>query len=206
MRRISLAVFPLALAAVVFVSVPGSHVSAQSQDAAIASARTLLEQGSHDAAITLLRDALATRRTDSALRQALIDALEMKRLSLTVQERALSDEIAALRASTPRPQVTGCDGRAPVRVGETIKAPMKTRDVKPAFPAEAMRQKVDGTVVMEIVVDCAGAVSDARVLRGVPLLNDVALDAVRQWRYRPTLLNGVPVPVVLTVTVSFTLR
>ena len=51
-----------------------------------------------------------------------------------------------------------------------------------------------------------GAILNARVLRSVPLLDQAALDAVRQWRYTPTLLNGVPVPVIMTVTVSFTLK
>jgi TonB family protein len=203
MRRISLAVFPLVLAALVIVYTPVSHLSAQSQDPTIASARTLLEQGSHDAAITLLRDALTTRRADAALRQALIEALGQKRESLTEQARALGDEIAALRAV---PAVQACDGRAPVRVGGTIQAPQRTNEVRAAYPAEALDQKIEGVSVIEVVIDCTGAVSDAQVLRGNPVLNAAALDAVRQWRYRPTLLNGVPVPVVMTVTVSFTLR
>lgn len=203
MRRISLAVFPIALAAVVFVSAPLSPVFAQSQDPTIASARTLLEQGSHDAAITMLRDALATRRTDSALRQALVDALEMKRASLAEQARALGDEIAALRAA---PASQACDGRAPVRVGGAIAAPQRTHNVQAAYPAEALEQKIEGVSVIEVVIDCTGAVADARVLKGVPVLDAASLVAVRQWRYRPTLLNGVPVPVVMTVTVSYTLR
>lgn len=202
MRRISLAVLSLALAALV-VSSPVSHVSAQSQDPTVASARTLLEQGSHDAAIALLREAFATRRADAALRQALVEALELKRASLTEQARALNDEIAALRAM---PTVQACEGRAPVRVGNEIKAPMRTNDVHAAYPAEAMRQKIEGVSVIEVIIDCTGAVSDARVLRGEPILNAAALDAVRQWRYTPTLLNGMPVPVVMTVTVSFTLK
>jgi protein TonB len=49
-------------------------------------------------------------------------------------------------------------------------------------------------------------VSDARVLRSIPLLDQAALDAVRQWEFTPTLLNGVPVPVIMTVTVQFTLQ
>ena len=201
MRRISLAVFPLALA--VLAAAPVSPLSAQSQDPTIASARMLLEQGSHDAAITMLRDALATRRTDAALRQALVDALELKRASLTEQMRALGDEIAALRAV---PASQACLGRAPVRVGGAIAAPQRTHDVQAVYPADALQQKIEGVSVIEVVIDCTGAVSDARVLRGVPVLNDAALDAVRQWRYRPTLLNGAPVPVIMTVTVSFTLR
>jgi TonB family protein len=203
MRRISLAVFPLALVALVIVTAPVSPVSAQSQDPTIASARVLLEQGSHDAAITLLRDALSSRRADAALRQALVEALEMKRANLAEQARALGDEIAALRAV---PAVQACDGRAPVRVGGNIQAPQRTHDVRAAYPAEARDQKIEGVSVIEVVIDCTGAVSDARVSRGNPILNAAALEAVRQWRYRPTLLNGAPVPVIMTVTVSFTLR
>lgn len=201
MRRISLAVFPLALA--VLVAVPALHLSAQSQDQTIASARMLLEQGSHDAAITMLRDALATRRADASLRQALVEALEMKRARLAEQMHALRDEIGALRAA---PAVQACDGRAPVRVGGAIQAPQRTHDVQASYPAEAMRQKIDGVSIIDVVIDCTGAVSDARALGGIPALNDAALDAVRQWRYRPTLLNGTPVPVIMTVTVSFTVR
>ena len=58
-------------------------------------------------------------------------------------------------------------------------------------------------MILEIVVGGDGAVSNARVLRSIPLLDQAALDAVRQWRYEPTLLNGVPTPVVMTATVNF---
>ena len=57
---------------------------------------------------------------------------------------------------------------------------------------------------MEIVVNEAGNVTDARILRSVPLLDEAALQAVRGWRYEPSLVNGKPVPVKLTVTVNFT--
>jgi protein TonB len=55
-------------------------------------------------------------------------------------------------------------------------------------------------------ISCDGGVEDARVLRSVPLLDAAAIDAVRQWRFTPTLLNGVPVRVIMTVTVHFTLK
>jgi protein TonB len=60
-------------------------------------------------------------------------------------------------------------------------------------------------VVLEAVISPSGEVTNVRVLRGVPLLNDAALQAVRQWRYTPTMLNGQPVSVVMTVTVNFRL-
>ena len=95
---------------------------------------------------------------------------------------------------------------APVRVGGQIKAPTKLRDVKPVYPQIAQSARVAGIVIIEATISPQGKVTNARVLRGVPLLNDAALEAVRQWEYTPTLLNGVPVPVIMTVTVNFTLQ
>jgi protein TonB len=65
---------------------------------------------------------------------------------------------------------------------------------------------VEGRVLIECVIDTGGRVAEARVVSGTPLLDQAALDAVRQWRYRPTLLDGVPVAVQMTVTVHFRLR
>ncbi len=56
-------------------------------------------------------------------------------------------------------------------------------------------------MILEALIGVDGRVADAKVLRSVPLLDQAALDAVRQWEYTPTLLNGAPVPVVMTVTV-----
>ena len=61
-------------------------------------------------------------------------------------------------------------------------------------------------MIIEARIEGDGHVSDARVLRSIPLLDAAALDAVKQWQYTPTLLNGVPVPVIMTVTVNFTLH
>ena len=62
-----------------------------------------------------------------------------------------------------------------------------------------------GIVIIEATIGADGQIINARILRSVPLLDQAALDAVRQWQYTPTLLNGVPVPVIMTVTVAFTL-
>jgi TonB family protein len=93
-----------------------------------------------------------------------------------------------------------------IRVGGNIKAPTRTRDVRPVYPDIAKAARVQGVVIMEIVIGPDGSVQDARVLRSIALLDQAALDAVRQWRFVPTLLNGVPVPVIMTVTVNFTLQ
>jgi TonB family protein len=95
-------------------------------------------------------------------------------------------------------------GPAPVRVGGNIGPPRKIRDVRPVYPDLALSARVAGVVILEANIGTDGYVTDARVLRGVPLLNDAALDAVKQWQYEPTLLNGTAVPVIMTVTVNFT--
>jgi protein TonB len=69
-----------------------------------------------------------------------------------------------------------------------------------------MAAKVQGVVILETTIDGDGRVSDVRVLRSIPELDQAAMDAVRQWEFTPTLLNGAPTPVVVTVTVQFTLR
>jgi len=99
----------------------------------------------------------------------------------------------------PMPQV-------PVPVGGHIRPPAKILDVPPAYPAIAQAARVQGIVIIEATIGVDGVVQEARVLRSIPLLDDAALAAVRQWRYSPTLLNGTPVPVVMTVTVTFQLR
>lgn len=95
---------------------------------------------------------------------------------------------------------------APVRVGGEVRPPSKIRDAVPTYPAIAQAARVEGTVIIDAVIDEQGRVQSARVLRSIPLLDQAALAAVREWAYTPTLLNGVPVPVVMTVTVRFSLR
>jgi protein TonB len=96
--------------------------------------------------------------------------------------------------------------QAPVRVGGDIKQPSKIHDVNPIYPAIAKTAKIQGIVIIEATIGKDGSVKDAKVLRSVQLLDQAALDAVRQWKFTPTLLNGVPVEVVMTVTVNFTLQ
>lgn len=96
--------------------------------------------------------------------------------------------------------------RAPVPVGGKIRPPAKVRDVSPVYPPLALSARVQGVVIIEATIGVAGDVLSARVLRSIPLLDEAALAAVRQWRYTPTLLNGTPVPVVMTVTVNFQLQ
>jgi periplasmic protein TonB len=93
-----------------------------------------------------------------------------------------------------------------MRVGGAIPTPVKTRDVRPTYPPIAQTARVQGVVIVEATIAVDGRVESARVLRSIPLLDDAALDAVKQWRYQPTIVDGVAVPVIMTVTVQFSLR
>src|SRR5258705_9711514 len=93
-----------------------------------------------------------------------------------------------------------------VHVGEDIKPPRKVADVAPVYPPFARAARVEGIVILEAVIAEDGSVRDVRVLRSQALLDEAAIEAVRQWRFTPTLLNGQPVPVVMTITVAFKLR
>ncbi|HEY2941798.1 MAG TPA: energy transducer TonB [Vicinamibacteria bacterium] len=93
----------------------------------------------------------------------------------------------------------------PIRTGDDIHPPLKVRNVVPVYPEIARAAHVQGDVVLDCTISNEGRVVDIKILGGHVLLQPAAVDAVRQWLYRPTLLNGVPVPVVMTVTVHFAL-
>lgn len=107
---------------------------------------------------------------------------------------------------TPPPPPDPPAIQTPIRVGGAILPPAKVHHVAPSYPAIARMSRVQGLVIVEATIGADGAVTDARVLKSVPLLDAAAIDAVRQWRFTPTRLNGVAVPVVMTVTVQFTLQ
>jgi protein TonB len=94
----------------------------------------------------------------------------------------------------------------PVRVGGNVRTPTKVKDVRPAYPPIAQSARVQGVVIIEALIDETGNVANARILRSVPLLDAAALEAVSQWQFTPTNLNGAPAAVVMTVTVNFTLQ
>lgn len=94
---------------------------------------------------------------------------------------------------------------APVRVGGVITAPRLIQRVDPEYPPLAERAQIEGVVILEAVVNPRGRVETVRVLRSHRFLQDAAIDAVQQWAYEPLMLNGEPVPFVLTVTLSFSM-
>jgi TonB family protein len=84
-------------------------------------------------------------------------------------------------------------------------APRKVKDAAPVYSSLAQSARIEGRVVVEAQVEPDGRVSDARVLRSIPLLDKAATDAVMQWQFSPTLVNGKPVSVVVTTVLTFTL-
>jgi protein TonB len=105
----------------------------------------------------------------------------------------------------PPPPPVPADLQNAVRVGGNIGLPQKVTHVGPVYPPIAQSARVQGVVIVELIIDREGHVGYARILRSIPLLDQAALDAVKQWEFTPTHLNGSPVPVIMTATVQFTL-
>jgi protein TonB len=107
----------------------------------------------------------------------------------------------------PPPPPPPAAPKDPVRVGGQISQPTLLHRVEPIYPSAAVAARVQGIAILETIVDEDGRVTDVRVLRSAnPLLDREAITAVRQWRYAPVVLNGVPVKFILTVTLSFRLE
>jgi TonB family protein len=122
-------------------------------------------------------------------------------------ERSRIDEASSKRQPSLTVGVTAGIVDAPGRVpSATVPPPgsaRKIHGVRPVWPEEAQRARVQGIVIVEFTVGVDGAVTDARILRGIPLLDQAALDCVRQWRYEPTIRNGQAIAVRMTAAVTF---
>ena len=143
-------------------------------------------------------------------------ALELATSARLASEKAITDAAAgkaraeaAAAAAAAAAKVkadTGARGRPAtraVRVGGAIRNPTKTKNVLPLYPAVAKSARVGGTVIVEATIGPDGKVAEARVIKSVPLLDQAALDAVRQWEYAPTRVRGVAVPVIISVAINF---
>jgi len=99
----------------------------------------------------------------------------------------------------PRPSVSR------IKVGGNVQSASLIRQVMPMYPPIARTAHISGTVVLHAIIAKDGSIEELQYVTGPPLLMRAAMDAVRQWRYRPTLLNGEPVEVDTTISVVFTL-
>lgn len=106
----------------------------------------------------------------------------------------------------PTDAAPGGQGTVPIRPGGTIRAPRLIKRVAPKYPPIAIAAGVQGTVILEATTDIEGHVVSVSVLRSIPLLDNAAKEAVRQWIYTPVYLNGQAYPVIFTVQVVFTLN
>jgi len=162
-----------------------------------------VEPGSHVLQVAVpgfraLRQPIALR-TDSDWNRAV--TLQVGDLKETVSVRAR-------RPASITPIGDAASGPTPVRVGGNIRAPRKTVNVNPEYPKRMVDAGLEGKVSVEAVVGIDGRVARARALtvEAHPDLAQAAVDAVRQWRFEPTLLNGSPVEIVMTVSVDFSLE
>jgi protein TonB len=105
----------------------------------------------------------------------------------------------------PAPKVVHPDSKGPVSVASTVAAGLLIRKVIPQYPQLAKTMHVEGTVALAATISKAGTIVNLRVVSGPPMLQQAALDAVSDWRYRPYLLNGQPVDVETTINVVFKL-
>ena len=96
--------------------------------------------------------------------------------------------------------------RGPVRIGGQLKEPALVYRVEPVYPGVAISANIEGTVILEAIVDEEGRVETVKVLRSLSVLDKPAIDAVKQWRYSPVLLNGRPEKFMLTVAITFRLE
>jgi protein TonB len=119
----------------------------------------------------------------------------------------LGDPLGTAPTAPPQPPLVRlASPLTPHPVGGAIGEPVKIHHVAPLYPSIAQAARVEGTVIIQAIISTDGAVQEARVMSGSPLLNDAALSAVKQWRYKPTTLNNQPVAVIMTVTVAFRLQ
>jgi len=145
-----------------------------------------------------------------ALRQSIQlknDADWNRVVMLQVGELRETIAVSRRRPASITPLTDG-SGPTPVRVGGNIRAPRKVENVNPDYPQRLLEAGLQGKVVVEAVVGVDGRVVRTRALtmEAHPDFAKAAVEAVRQWRYEPTLLNGSPIEVVMTVTVDFSLE
>jgi len=106
----------------------------------------------------------------------------------------------------PPPAPAVAKESVPVRIGGNVSAPALMKRIEPEYPDVALMAKVSGMVILEAIVSADGSVESVKVLRSVKFLDNAAIEAVKQWKYSPLILNGIPTPFILTVTLNFRTR
>ena len=204
---------PIRLAGTLWRKVEGDRALSADQK------RAYLERGVGHAS-TALR--LAEDDLEATVLKGLLLLSQAALTTDVAQGKALRDEAAALKARAAALKASGGQPRpdpyaalfapppsspaapGPQRVGGSIKEPKKIKHVNPNYPESVRNAGIDGTVVLEAVIGTDGKVKNLDVVRRVhPDLDRLAVAAVRQWEYTPTTVDGVAVPVIMTITVNF---
>ena len=130
--------------------------------------------------------------------------------TVTISAESIKELVAALAILQEELQTVPNDSadrsNEPIRIGNGVRPPAKVHDVPPVYPPAARTAGIDGVVILEVTIVPTGEVGDIEVLHSVPELDEAAIAAVEQWRYEPTLVDGVPVPVLMTATINFSLQ
>lgn len=117
----------------------------------------------------------------------------------------LSDMLGGPRTMPPLPKTPQPTPVRRIRVASGVAEANLIHDVSPQYPPEAGRERIEGTVVLLAAIGSDGTVQDVQIVSGLPILAQAAIEAVKQWRYKPYLLNGVPVEIDSRITINFTL-
>lgn len=158
-------------------------------------AKSQEDRGLIDAAEDALLDA-RRRQPDDVEPNRILAQFYARRVTALHKQESQQERQSASGPAQP-------DENGVYRVGGSVTPPARA-DV-PQYPPDARAAGISGVVIAEIVVDASGKVTAAKIVRSIPLLDEAALKAVRNWRYAPTVVDGQPVPVSMTVTVNFNL-
>lgn len=130
----------------------------------------------------------------------------LREIELPPLPEPLPQNVVVVVPEPPEPPAAEPAPPEVLRVGGRIARPRQIEAPRPAYTETARRARVQGPVILEVRLDAGGRVENVQVLRGQPFgLTESAVEAVSRWRYEPARLGGRPVPVLMTVTVSFQL-
>ena len=138
-----------------------------------------------------------------------IHVTEGTRLTANVEFLRGEDTIDAIQATwstRPKKAIATITSGPPFRVGGDVKAPIVINRVEPIYPEEARKARITGIVIVEATISREGVVKNVQVLKPLPFgLDQAAVDAVKQWTFKPATFNGQPVDVLFNLTVNFQL-
>jgi len=154
--------------------------------------------------------------TNADLAKAAVDAVKQWQYSPTLINGEPVEVVTTVSINFALPQGGGDITPPPppppppppdrIRQGGNVQQAMLISKVQPVYPTEAKEARIQGVVILETLIGKDGRVMSVRVVSGHPLLQQSAVDAVSQWLYKPTLLNGQPVEVITTTTVNFSFQ